>query len=242
MRWRWVGTKNAVVGRRRRSTSSAVGASKRLRMASDPPREQGARRKAHRDRVVHGRAHHVQVVWIEMPDRGLVLEDRLGGRLVPDPRGHPLGRAGRSRGVVHRSGQRIAGQIGLGPLHQLGQGALVEHRDPRRCVDHQAVPFSRRQRGVEEDRNNPAACRTEHRTDQVGRRAQAKGDPIANRTTQCGQGAGGMALAGFGVKRGQELDARSAAARGHAQSVVRDWVTHGVGEIVALHDGACTES
>ncbi len=37
MRWRCVGTKKAVVGRWRRSTPSAVAASKRLRMANDPP-------------------------------------------------------------------------------------------------------------------------------------------------------------------------------------------------------------
>ena len=37
MRCRWVGTRKAVVGRRRRSTSSAVAASKRPRMARDPP-------------------------------------------------------------------------------------------------------------------------------------------------------------------------------------------------------------
>ncbi len=210
IRWRWVGTRKAVVGRSRRSTSSAVEASKRLRMAKRPAREQRAGTEAHRDRVVHRRADQVQVRGIEVPDCRLVLEDRLCGALVPHPGGHALGSSGSARRVVHRAGQRVRRQLRRRALEQARQHGVVEDLEGRLRIGDEKVALGRGERGVEEDRDHPAACRAEDGTDQIGRRREAEGDAIAHRAASGAQRPRHPALTVLGVRRLEHLHRRRA--------------------------------
>ena len=52
----------------------------------------------------------------------------------------------------------------------------------------------------------PTAGGPEHGTDEVGRRAEGEGDPVALGAARGQQGAGGPALAVLGVGRVQQLD------------------------------------
>ena len=147
-----------------------------------PARQQGAAGEADGDRVVHRRADHVQVIAVEVPDGGLVLEDLAGRRFVPQPRRDALGLPGRARRVVHGAGERMGRQVD-GVAHalggELGQIVLGEDADGRAGIGGEDVALGRGQRGVEQDRDEADAGGAQHRTDEVGRRAQGEGDPVA---------------------------------------------------------------
>ncbi len=114
MRWRWVGTRKAVVGRWRRSAPSAVAASKRLRMASDPPESSVPAEK--RMETVWYIGEHTRCRSSRSKRHTAASSSKTARavRLVPDARGHALGPARGARGVVHGPGERVRGQLGRG--------------------------------------------------------------------------------------------------------------------------------
>ncbi len=194
-----------------------------------PARQQGAAGEANGDRVVHRRADHVQVIAVEVPDGGLVLEDLTGRLFVPQPRRHALGPARRPRRVVHGAGQGMGCQIGRGALvYELGQVVVREDAHRGAGVRGQLVALDGGQGGVEQDRDEADAGGAQHRTYEVGRRAQREGDPVAPGAAPGQQGAGCPALAILGVGRVQQLDGGSVPGhrgrlRPHARTIVCSW-------------------
>ena len=184
------------------------------------PREQRPGREAHRDRVVHRRAHHVEVVAIELPDGGFVLEHGLRRRLVPDPGGDPLGPAGGARGVVHGSGQRIGREFRLGTIHQRGQFGRAENLHRWSGVGHETIPLRRGEGGIEEDRDDADAGGPENGADQVGRGGQAERHPVTRRAPVSQERTRRAALPFLGLERTEQLDRGCLPA--HAGSVLSD--------------------
>ena len=218
MRWRCVGTKKAVVGRCRRRASSALAASKRRRMASEPPESNVPGREADGDGVVHRRAHQMEVGPVEVPHRGLVLEHGAGGRLVPQPGGHALGPPRGTRGVVHRAGQWVRGELGRRAVGQRGQRGLVEDAQNRVGILGQEIALDVGEGGIEQHRDQPDPGRAENGADEVGRRAEGEGHPVTPGATPGQERAGRTALADLGVGGLEDLDA-GGTARGHRRTV-----------------------
>ena len=170
--------------------------------------QQRARSEADRHRVVHRRADQVQVVGIELPQVGLVVEDRRRRRLVPQAGRHPLGPAGRPRGVVHGPGEGSRGQVDRVATVQRGQRLPVEHPEHRLGVGQQLVPLGGQQGGIEEDRDHSDAGGAQDGAQQVGRRRQPEGHPVPRTAAGGDQRPGRPPLAVLGVRRGQELHHR----------------------------------
>ncbi len=207
IRCRCVGTRKVVVGRRLRIVSSAVDASKRLRMASEPPARSVPLAKRMDTVWYIGEQTMCRSVGVEVPDRGLVLEHPAGRRLVPQAGGDAFGPAGRARRVVHRAGERVRGELGRrARLYEVVQVPLGEDADGGTGVFGEVVALDAGEGGVEHDGDEADAGRAQCRTYEVGRRAQGEGDPVTPAAALGEQGAGGATLAVLGVGGVQDLD------------------------------------
>ena len=101
------------------------------------------------------------------------------GRLVPEPRPHPLGPPGGARGVVHGPGQRVAGPASAGgPGAERSSASRSSDGERRLGVVDEDVPLAGEEGGVEQDRHDPHPQGAEHRAEQGGRRRQAEGHPV----------------------------------------------------------------
>lgn len=100
-------------------------------------RQQRAAAEADGDRVVERRTHEVSVGGVELPEVGLLADQRGGLGVVEHPRPHALGLPGRSGRVVHRPGQGVGRDVGrlargeareLGVVDHAGRPGVVEQR------------------------------------------------------------------------------------------------------------------
>jgi hypothetical protein len=97
--------------------------------------------------------------------------------------------------------------VGVGVVGgQSGQGRPVEDADRRLRVVGEGVALDRGQGRVEQDRDDADPGRPEYGAEQVGRRAEREGDPVARATALGEECARRPSLTDLGVGRVEDFD------------------------------------